>query len=53
MSQGNLIKATQVKVVRGEIRLKKVFRSWKLEPGEISAIKLEKVRSLSDEIGVF
>jgi hypothetical protein len=53
LKQGKLIKIAQVRVVNGEIQLKKTFRSWKLKPSEISAIRLEKVRSLVDEIGVF
>jgi hypothetical protein len=53
LKQGKLIKIGQAKVANGEIHLKIPFRSWKLEPSEISAIRLEKVRSLVDEIGVF
>jgi hypothetical protein len=53
LKQGKLIKIGQAKVVNREIHLKKTFRSWKLKPSEISAIRLERVLSLFDEIGVF
>ena len=53
MKRGKFIKIPKVRALNGEIRLKKTFRSWKLKPSEISAIKLEKVLSLVDEIGIF
>ncbi len=40
-------------MANGEIHLQKLFRSWKLRPNEITTIRLERVRSLVDEIGVF
>ena len=53
MKQEKLIRISHARVENGTIYLRKVFRSWRLKPSEISAIRLEKVLSLVDEIGVF
>jgi len=49
----SFVKVARVTAENGKIRLRRTFRSWRLEPSQISAIKLERVLSLVDEIGVF